>query len=98
MGRASQTRRRLLLALVVAGLVAVIAATVSLPGSSRASAVVAPDPGTAVVLVSGLDSSTPFSSPAPQCAGNEGKSWDGDPQSGSSGPNGVAPALKAAGF
>src|SRR4051812_47004587 len=43
-----------------------------------------------VVLVSGLDSSSPFSTPAGSCAGKEGEAWGV--------PNGVAPALKAAKF
>jgi pimeloyl-ACP methyl ester carboxylesterase len=47
-------------------------------------------PTRAIVLVSGLASSSPFSSPAPACAGKEGPSW------GLSG--GIAPALKRAGF
>jgi hypothetical protein len=40
-----------------------------------------------VVLVSGFTTSTPFSTPDPSCAGNEGDTWSIS----------VAPALKAAG-
>src|SRR4051812_25746019 len=41
----------------------------------------------AVVLVSGFTTSTPFSTSAPSCAGQEGSTWSVN----------VAPALKAAG-
>ncbi|MQA75500.1 MAG: hypothetical protein GEU88_14360 [Solirubrobacterales bacterium] len=44
----------------------------------------------AVVLVSGFDTSTPFSTPDPSCAGQEGLTW--------SNPDGPAAALRAAGF
>jgi hypothetical protein len=47
-------------------------------------------PVRAVVLVSGLDSASPFSTPARSCAGKEGSSWGL--------PGGVATALKRAGF
>ncbi len=43
----------------------------------------------AVVLVSGFDTTTPFSTSAPSCAGQEGETW--------SPPTGVAAALKQAG-
>lgn len=44
----------------------------------------------AVVLVSGFDTATPFSTSDPSCAGKEGPTW--------SDPNGPAAALKAAGY
>jgi triacylglycerol lipase len=47
-------------------------------------------PVRAVVLVSGLDSASPFSTPARSCDGKEGSSWGL--------PGGVATALKRAGF
>jgi triacylglycerol lipase len=53
-----------------------------LAGSAQASP--------AVVLVSGFDTTTPFSTSAPSCAGQEGETW--------SPPTGVAAALKQAGY
>lgn len=47
-------------------------------------------PGSAVVLVSGFDTVSPFSTSDPSCAGKEGPAWNP--------PTGVAQALKGAGF
>jgi triacylglycerol lipase len=44
----------------------------------------------AVVLVSGFDTTTPFSTSAPNCAGKEGETWNPS--------TGVAAALKGAGY
>ncbi len=60
-------------------------ATLSFP-TSAASAPPYPD---AVVLVSGFDTQTPFTTPDPACSGKEGEAWDP--------PTGVAAALKTAG-
>lgn len=54
-----------------------------------ASASAAPPYPDAVVLVSGFDTKTPFTTPGPACKGKEGEAWDA--------PTGVAAALKAAG-
>lgn len=54
-----------------------------------ASASAAPSYPEAVVLVSGFDTQTPFTTPDPSCNGKEGEAWDP--------PTGVAAALKAAG-
>ena len=54
-----------------------------------ASAVAAPSYPEAVVLVSGFDTKTPFTTPNPACNGKEGEAWDA--------PTGIAAALKAAG-
>ena len=77
---------------VTARLLAVAVAATLMPiltGSAFAAAR-RPAPTRAVVLVSGLASSSPFSSPAPACVGREGPSWGL--------PGGIAPALKRAGF
>jgi triacylglycerol lipase len=55
-----------------------------------AAAQAATGPGSAVVLVSGFDTVTPFSTSAAGCAGQEGPAW--------SPAGGVAAALKAAGY
>jgi triacylglycerol lipase len=44
----------------------------------------------AVVLLSGFDTTTPFSSSAPNCAGREGPTWNP--------PTGIAAALRSAGY
>lgn len=54
-----------------------------------ASAAAAPSYPEAVVLVSGFDTKTPFTTPSPGCDGKEGEAWDA--------PTGVAAALKAGG-
>jgi pimeloyl-ACP methyl ester carboxylesterase len=54
------------------------------PATARSSA------NRAVLLVSGVESTSPFSTPAASCAGKEGPAWGIH--------DGVAPALKAAGF
>lgn len=65
--------------------IAVAAATLAL----AAGATAAPPYPEAVVLVSGFDTQTPFTTPDPSCNGKEGEAWDP--------PTGVAAALKAAG-
>jgi hypothetical protein len=65
--------------------VAVAAATLAFAASASA----APSYPEAVVLVSGFDTQTPFTTPDPSCNGKEGEAWDP--------PTGVAAALKAAG-
>ena len=60
-----------------------LACLVVVLGASEARA----QPSEAVVLVSGLNSPTPFSAPTPACAGKEGDTWGF-----------VAPRLKAQGF
>lgn len=40
-----------------------------------ATVVAASQPGSAVVLVSGFDTTTPFTTSAPACAGEEGATW-----------------------
>jgi triacylglycerol lipase len=65
----------------------VFAAIVALGSAASASA--APSYPEAVVLVSGFDTQTPFTTPDPSCNGMEGEAWDP--------PTGVAAALKAAG-
>ncbi len=62
-------------------------AAAALAIASTASA--APSYPEAVVLVSGFDTQTPFTTPDPSCNGKEGEAWDP--------PTGVAAALKAAG-
>ena len=57
------------------------------PGTAAAGQAEA---GTAVVLVSGFTSTTPFTTSAPACAGQEGGTWDA--------PTGAAAALKQAGY
>jgi hypothetical protein len=59
-------------------------ATLLVPPPQAASA-----SGSAVVLVSGFDTATPFTTSAPTCAGKEGATW--------SAPTGPAAALKQAG-
>ena len=54
-----------------------------------ASAAAAPSYPEAVVLVSGFDTKTPFTTPSPACNGKEGEAWDA--------PTGIAAALKASG-
>ena len=54
-----------------------------------AAAMAAPPYPDAVVLVSGFDTQTPFTTPDPSCDGQEGPEWNP--------PTGIAAALKAAG-
>ncbi len=67
------------------GLASLIVAAAILGTAGPASAASYPD---AIVLVSGVESSTPFSTPDPSCAGQEGKAWSPE----------VAKTLRAQGF
>jgi len=64
----------------------VLTAIIALAFAASASA--APSYPEAVVLVSGFDTQTPFTTPDPSCNGKEGEAWDPS--------TGVAAALKAA--
>ena len=75
--------------LVAAAAVLLATLTPTVVGTASAAAH-RQSPKRAIVLVSGLSSTTPFSTPARACAGKEGTSW------GISG--GIAPALRRAGF
>jgi hypothetical protein len=72
------------LGIAAAALVAI--AALAAPAATRG----APPPGSAVVLVSGFNTTTPFTSSDPSCAGREGATW--------SAPTGPAAALKRAGY
>ncbi|MDR9371160.1 alpha/beta hydrolase [Conexibacter sp. JD483] len=67
-------------------LVAAVFAAAAVPSLS----VAAPAAGSAVVFVSGFTTTTPFTSSAPQCAGQEGPTWDA--------PTGAPALLRAAGY
>jgi triacylglycerol lipase len=70
---------------VVAALAAASLAALAFATSASA----APSYPEAVVLLSGFDTKTPFTTPNPACNGKEGEAWDA--------PSGIAGALKAAG-
>lgn len=78
---AMRATRLLLLGLATAVLVAV-----AVPSRG----VAAPVAGSAVVFVSGFTTTTPFTSSAPQCAGQEGPTWGA--------PTGAPAQLRAAGY
>jgi len=78
--RRNRRRQRAAAALAAAALAAL---------GFAASATAAPSYPEAVVLVSGFDTKTPFTTPDSACNGKEGEAWDA--------PTGVAAALKAAG-
>src|SRR5215212_4026754 len=71
-------------------LAALLGAAILLAGLAPGVAQAASPPDSAVVLVSGFDTITPFSTPDPACAGQEGPGWNP--------AGGVASTLKAAGF
>jgi len=73
----------------VACLAAVLGAAALAVLGFAASAAAAPSYPEAVVLVSGFDTETPFTTPDPACNGKEGEAWDA--------PTGIAGRLKAAG-
>ena len=70
-------------------LLAALLATCVVAAAGAAPAVAAPSYPDAVLLVSGFDSATPFTTPAPACAGQEGGTW--------AHPGGVPAALRAGG-
>lgn len=76
---------RQLLACLAAAVLAAAAAV-----AAPSLAVAAPAPGSAVVFVSGFTTTTPFTSSAPQCAGQEGPTWGA--------PTGAPEQLRAAGY
>ncbi|HST38695.1 MAG TPA: hypothetical protein VLK58_04265 [Conexibacter sp.] len=71
-------------------LLACLAAAVIALAAAPSLATAAPAPGSAVVFVSGFTTTTPFTSSAPQCAGQEGPTW--------SAPTGAPALLRAAGY
>lgn len=75
-------------ALCLGSAIAVLAAFAALV--APATVMAASRPGSAVVLVSGFDTTTPFTTSAPACAGEEGATW--------SAPTGPSAALKQASY
>ncbi len=71
---------------LLVSLAAVLLAAAAAPSLAAA----APAPGSAVVFVSGFTTTTPFTSSAPQCAGQEGPTWGA--------PTGAPAQLRAAGY
>lgn len=71
-------------------LLACLAAVVLAAAVAPSLAVAAPAPGSAVAFVSGFTTTTPFTSSAPQCAGQEGSTWGA--------PTGAPALLRAAGY
>ncbi len=65
-------------------------ALIAVAAPSTASANGAPSYPEAVVLVSGFNTASPFSTPAPECVGKQGEGWDTS--------GGIPPALRAAGM
>ncbi|MBK5117678.1 MAG: hypothetical protein JJE23_12260, partial [Thermoleophilia bacterium] len=65
-------------------------ALIAVASPSTASANGAPSYPEAVVLVSGFNTASPFSTPAPECVGKQGEGWDTS--------GGIPPALRAAGM
>ena len=71
-----------------------LAALIALaPSAARA----APPYPEAVLLVSGFETESPFSTPAPECVGQEGDEWNPPGFPAGSTPEGLAPVLKQAG-
>lgn len=81
--------RRAVLSLVA------LAAFAALVPAGQATA--APPYPEAVLLVSGFETESPFSTPAPDCAGQEGSEWNPPGFPAGSTPEGIAPVLKQAG-
>ncbi|MDO8210251.1 triacylglycerol lipase [Conexibacter sp. CPCC 206217] len=71
-------------------LLACLAAAVLFAAAAPSLAAAAPAPDSAVVFVSGFTTTTPFTSSAPQCAGQEGPTWGA--------PTGAPEQLRAAGY
>ena len=79
--------------LAAVSLSTLVAAVVLMPGAAQAS----PSYPEAVLLVSGFETETPFTSASPSCDGKEGSEWNPqDPPA--SPPVGIAHALNQAGY
>ena len=70
----------------------------ALAGMPVAGATAAPPYPQAVLLVSGFQTESPFSTPAIDCEGQEGDEWNPPGFPAGSSPEGIAPVLKDAGF
>ncbi len=73
----------------------VLVAMFCLPAGGASAAPPYPE---AVLLVSGFETESPFSTPATDCRGQEGSEWNPPGFPAGSTPEGIAPVLKDAGF
>jgi triacylglycerol lipase len=87
-GMPTPVRRAVLSLIALAALIAVMPA---------AAAKAAPPYPEAVLLVSGFETESPYSTPAAECVGQEGSEWNPPGFPAESTPEGLAPVLKQAG-